>query len=224
MVVLLDSGWEDSGGADLTDGGKWNAGSFFSGAGVGSVVASPVHRGNYAFNHFCPIGTYGGTIYQVPSPSSTLSVRNYCRVDIIQDYDGFGCGIQGTIDTIANSLNITSSAEKWTLFCWANSGWQTYLSSARTINPNQWYCIELDAFIDAIAGFFKVYIDGTLEINQTGLDTTGHGDCNRYWCGAGPWSNPASDFNATFDDAIVQDSGYIGPLTTGAPALGTFLF
>jgi len=74
---------------------------------------------------------------------------------------------------------------------------------------NTWYCVELYAKIDGSAGEYKVYIDGTERISETGLDTDDRGNVDQIQTGL-PQSNANLEHAHRIDCVFVADE-YIGP-------------
>ncbi len=75
FTELFSSGWEDSGGSDITDGGKWT-GTY----GTPTVVGSPVHHGSYAAKLQAGEASNKFIWKDLGATYSTLFIRAYVQI------------------------------------------------------------------------------------------------------------------------------------------------
>lgn len=73
---------------------------------------------------------------------------------------------------------------------------------------NTWYCIEVK-FVRAVSGEYKVWLDGTEVITNTGVNTTGVTGASRIVAGWNSGSVAAGD--VVWIDCVVVADAYIGP-------------
>ena len=163
-IRLLSSGWENSGGTDVTDGGLWT----YSGSGA-SVVTSPVHNGVYACSFTA--GTGGGYSYvhaNITDSSTQCNLRFYVDFSSLPSggscplaYIGtsYGSGSYG----IRLELNNNGAGTVFHIDdCYGN----TYASGTTILKTNVWYCVELQATESSTTGS-QLYLNGNLEIHST---------------------------------------------------------
>lgn len=83
--------------------------------------------------------------------------------------------------------------------------------STETVSVDTWYCLELGRYYAASGGWLRLWVDGSLVCELTGL--TQNESCGRIVCGF-PGSSYAGAFasEAYVDDVIAADSGPIGVL------------
>jgi len=98
-----------------------------------------------------------------------------------------------------------------------------YHANISTINPDTWYCLEIYSEVHATAGVLKLWVDGNLVVNQSGLITNGLGNIARgsalSYTEWGAW-NPTDI--TLYHDCYVIDSSYIGPESAGETTLNKF--
>lgn len=81
--------------------------------------------------------------------------------------------------------------------------------TAWSYNVNTWYCFELGALMGSAAnGFYKVWADGVLIFNFTGLDTSGRADIDCIDVGI-IYTDSTNTHNVRIDCVAVADA-YIG--------------
>lgn len=84
------------------------------------------------------------------------------------------------------------------------------------IAANTWHYVEVELVIHDTTGSFKVWVDGTQVINQTGVDTRSNvgvnpADADTIWLGI-DGSNPAGSNVCSFDDFYYRDTNtHLGP-------------
>jgi len=169
FTELFSSGWENSGGADATDGGAWTGVS-----NTPTVVASPVHHGNYA----CSFDIQPEYCYKTFGSAYTeLYMRAYVRLTTMpsantQEIMLYRFKNAGANQVMAAALNNNGVNTRWGLQ-YRDNGWQGAASSSQQMNPsvNTWYCVEIHAKIAAGAGVYQMWVNDSelTDITKTGI-------------------------------------------------------
>ena len=164
MTEIFSSGWENSGGSDVTDDGAWTGSS-----GSPTVVGTPVHTGSYGLK--AEVTVTGGCYVTKTLASSyaELYARFYVQVNAVTTQ------IRGFLqlnDEYGNSIGAVGvDSSRHLQLRYYNAGVQT-ATSTTILTLDQWYCVELYVYQSDTVGQFKVYLDGT-EVNdlaQTNCD------------------------------------------------------
>jgi hypothetical protein len=82
-----------------------------------------------------------------------------------------------------------------------------------TISPslNVWYCVELYSYISGTAGIARLYVNGSLILEQTGLVNNTYGNVNLIIIGKIYEGDPGT----VYIDCVVVADTYIGPEVVG---------
>lgn len=188
MTIILSSGWENSGGADITDGGIWTS--------AGSIaLTNSCRSGRFAV----AASTTRALVYTFPSPKLSDGFVQIAfkrgstpsgNTNFIEIYDsGYVSGVILYLDT-SNVLQITCP-----------SG--TY-SSGVTIALNAWYILEIERVVGAGNGIVRLWVNGELMVEKTA--ETISGNLNEVDTGLTSYSGA---FDVVIDDVHVSDA-YIG--------------
>lgn len=89
-----------------------------------------------------------------------------------------------------------------------------FYDSGVPITLNQWYYVEI-AYKKAVAGFYKLWIDGELKVNQA-ADTSAKNNVDRIMLGNLNFGGVTFTENS---DCVIVDSAYIGPEAAGGPTV-----
>lgn len=197
-------------------------GTAVEGTGTVSVSATQQHHGansikvTGASDSDCAYVQKSG----LGDTSEYASVRFYIYVDkfsvadgsytqIIQSYlSGGWQWFRLDLKDSTRKLRLTSNTDA--------DGWNTVVTSATTLNEDQWYCVEIYFRSHATLGFYKVYLNGVEvgDLTLTGLDTDSMGGVDEIRLGnKGPRSYGANEFTAYYD-CIILDTTYIGVEST----------
>ena len=188
-TTILSSGWEDSGGTDVTDAGKWKGS-----VGSPTVVTSPVHHGTYALK--CP-GTRSG-VYLIDQVVSDAFLRFQARrnttptasMNIGELWDsGYGYGVYAYVDT-SNVLYLHAPSGNY--------------SSGVTLSVDTWYCIKIERKVGSGNGLAKLWVNEVLKVERTTETITG----NTFEIDVGTLSYTGT-LTAYFDCVVFADA-YIG--------------
>lgn len=201
------SGWEDSGGSDLTDNGRWTSSS----GTKCSVQSSVTYHGDYAMmlENTDTDNDYSLVNLTLPSEKTELWGRAYIRVNsvgtyyirnIIQFRDGnaneiFGIGIKTTRYIYAR---------------YRDNGVYEDTSSTAQLTLDVWYCLELHCKIHDSDGQIHTYLDGdeVTDITHTGLDNRVAADLKYFRVGA----NNSWATTRIYYDCVICADAYIGML------------
>jgi len=215
---VFSSGWENSGGTDVTDAGAWNT------VERSTISTSIKHSGSYALNA-TPTGAWGwGTAQKTVAAVQTMVISAYVYIT-----DFTNCTSQRFLFVWApDSSQVvcdagTADNTHWLIHGWGESGsWQ---SSATTINTGQWYNLTLVAHAHNAAGteetgYYYLYVDNTLQVSKTGLTDNEYGSPTKGFVGAGDWGGATGIFWAYVDDIIIADTSLGGGDST-CPTFGS---
>jgi len=209
FTTIFSSGWENSGGTDVTDGGAWT--SYYQGTGNTLQVSSvDKHHGNYSLR-----AVNGGTdenwVRKDVGSQSTLYTRFYIKVTNL--------GLSTVVLYHAADVGyftcvwITSSGNLRLRYY---DGGSTYtVTSSTTLSTNTWYCLEFKAVKSTTAGEYRVYLDGSevTDLTQTNKNNGSGGiDFIRVGSACGYQS---SNSLAVYIDCVVVADTYIGPEVAG---------
>jgi hypothetical protein len=212
LTDYINSGWEDSGGTDTTDDGKWDSEQAGSSDDV-TVETSDPHHDTYHIDCYCN-GDGGDSAYmrKTVSALTTLFVRHYFKVITALPATGENFNIlqiNGS-DWIAY-VRLYNDSGTYKLQLGYHSG-ASHSYSTWTISPtlalNTWYCVELKVVVHASTGEYRVFWNGTERITQTSLDTNEHGNIGAFEVGE-RWSTGATAHKIRVDCAKASDA-YIG--------------
>lgn len=86
------------------------------------------------------------------------------------------------------------------------------LTASATYSAGNWYCLEIGFDVDAAAGFHKVWFEGNLIIDDSGIDTSGSNNFDKIRLGE---QSQGSNGYVVYLDCVVVDSSYIGVEAAG---------
>jgi len=172
--------------------------------GTCSIQSGTVHSGSYAAyfqNHLG--GSWNSVTATIPD-SSNLYLRAYVRFSTLSKSSQYILAFTDATDSSPIALAGTSDGTHWQ--CWVQNGY-TFTSVATTINPDQWYCMELYVKIGAgLSGAAYLYINGVKVAGSTGIRTSAAGNIFHVAVGA----IEGGEYNVYIDD-VVASNGYVGP-------------
>ena len=218
FTEFLNSGWEDSGGTDVTDDGKWDGTSVDSGCTL-EVQSTTKYAGTYAAHAIITSGNRRAYIYKDFTAQSTAYSRVYVR---FSSFPASGDSV--TFNFLAGSVGWVQMVEvyndsgtvKWRLYYHNGTSHTGGLTETlETDNPSldTWYCVEQKYVQDASSGEARVYINGVEKITKTGLNTSSAGSAGRFHSALfGRTSNLSGNVEVYVDSCVVADT-YIGPET-----------
>lgn len=169
MTTILESGWENSGGSDVTDNAAWDNSS-----GTPTISSATKKTGSYALS--CnATSTY---VYkQLASAYSDLFLQfdvYFSSLPTVTDDSVNLCRL-ADVDW-NNSLRVyvekTSGGLKWALY---SGGTYYYYLPDSAITTGVWYRIQLRRKVGAGNGVGEVYINGVKRIEQTAETVTNNG-------------------------------------------------
>jgi hypothetical protein len=182
-----------------------------------TVLGVLPHHGSYSarFTSNGGGGTERAYITRSIAAPSGLYVRGYFNIASglpLQDAnDRFNIyALQNGATTIASlGVRRSGTSDLWSLT--SNVGtW--YASSGPSMNT--WYCVEFYALVASSGGIFRVWVNGQLIIEQTGLNTAGAGSVNSVRTGLA-YVYSITNSVTLYSDCYVFSGNYVG--TEGAP-------
>lgn len=161
-----------------------------------------INSDEYAYIEFTTTATVYTRFYV---NFQTIPTSNGQYADLMAVRDGYD-GTWGAIPYIYRT-----GAKNW-LYC-AKGDWSdcsdTYQWDPST---DTWYCLEVGFYQHASAGWIRVWLDGVLRIEETGLDTSG---CSTDTIFMGQYDHGGTQLTMLYDCVVIDNSTYIGPETEG---------
>jgi hypothetical protein len=190
---------------------KWSGPSVTSGE-TATVVGTLPHHGTYGARFTSNAGGGFESAYVYKSiASSELYVRGYFNIANglpLQDTDDrFNLlALQsGTSYTIASAgVRRSGGVDRWSI----TSSAGTWLASVGP-SMDHWYCVEFYAKIASSGGIFRMWVDGVLVLEQTGLNTASVGTIAQVRTGLTYVSGVTSSLEV-YGDCYVMSNNYIG--------------
>lgn len=205
--------------AIFTDGFESGDFSAWSGSSVTSgdsavVTGLSSHHGLYS-GSFATNGGGGverAYVYRSIDPQSELYARGYFNVQsglpLLNTGNRFNllAFLSGSTTLGVLSVRRFDGADVWSISSVA--GGQSYASSGPVMG--QWYCVEFYVKVASKGGVFRMWVDGVLVLEQTGLDTDAYGDVNSVRSGL-VYVEGETQSVSVYGDCIVVSDAYIGP-------------
>jgi len=209
FTTLFTSGWENSGGIDVLDGGAWTAEGVTAG-GLNSVVLAPVHSGTYAYQA-SPSGldqSFAQVSKTLLGTANPLYLRFYININIINT-NGLTLlarvcsgGNEFLGDSSRDICSVTIQGVGTDLYLHNNLGGY---SCGVALVQGVWNCIEIGEYW-GVNGWQKLWLNGILVNSQT-LDNSG------FWSASdgvilGLFHINSNDavLYAVYDDVVVADT------------------
>jgi hypothetical protein len=191
-TTIFSSGWENSGGTDVTDGGAWTGT-----VGSPTVQGTTVNSGSYAMNV-----TDATRVYKTITAEDEAWYNSTIYLGAkTEDWRVFY-----QLYSVTNAVNIiTVMFNKFNTFkIWYYSGSSStnVQDLATTMNTGTWYNLGLHYKVDASEGSIDLYLNDVAIWNSGNLDTSYQGNVERFYVG------DTGDMNADFyyvDDVSITD-------------------
>ena len=178
-----------------------------------SVVSDIAHHGTYSLKS--SITSTGGraVVYKTITGQDDLYVRVYVNFGSLPDASGediwfitiaTGTPVSGEVAKM--SIYHDGSGIKLRVHNFAN-GISYYSSDYLSINTDTWYCFELHLKRGDSDGILEAWVDGTLKIQQTNIDTNTGSAYTNVWVG----QNYCDVVCDIWVDCVVFADTYIGP-------------
>ena len=176
------------------------------------VVGSPAHHGSYAVHVIGQNGVWNAHVTKSGFNLSEAYVRWYMRFSSLPPADGNNARIAsfGGASTEVCRFFVRNSGGNQQIaiqgFPWVQNGSYSY-----GFQTDKWYCFEYSFKNDASTGWHKVWLDGNLVIDLTGVNTSSVGNfASIIALGV----HLSSGFNTElFLDCVVVADTYTGPET-----------
>jgi hypothetical protein len=196
-----------SDGFESGDFSAWDGN--YSGTGDDPTITSTdVHNGSYAAEF--DVDAWGDSYcWKDVSGYDTVFARWYQRFEDVPDSNGeyfqtFRLKDASAVTICTIQLQNTSGTMQLRLI-------EVFPSSNTTVSytfsTSTWYCFELKFVRDSSDGEYRVWIDGSPVISDTGLDTSGAGQPRRFIFGRASYGSIATVTQV--DDVVIADT-YIG--------------
>ncbi|MGD2187063.1 MAG: PilC/PilY family type IV pilus protein, partial [Desulfobacterales bacterium] len=201
-AYLFEDGFESG------DKSAWDFGHTQPGDQVQALPGSTVYEGNYAL--FCftdPIETGGQAwVTKTFAAQNKLYMRAYFYFDSFFNVSDYVTLLKYAHTNWNNLLSVTYD-ETDTLYLWNSIAGEAYGHATGTvITKNEWHSIEM--MIDVNAGEARLWIDGNLDIEATGVNLGTNGVV-RVTAGIS-WQEPKTESHTLYMDNVVVDTQYIG--------------
>lgn len=170
--------------------------------GSPAVVSTQKHHGTYSAEFDASNERANKTF----AGQTTVFVRTYLRLGAVPPSGQLirFLNLFGGASEIARLIIIESTGLRLRLTRYYPT--TTTFNYAYSFQANTWYCIELK-FAKSVSGEYRVYLNGSEVITNTGIDTSGAGDASEIRAG-----QTYSDYTVTsWVDCVVVADAYIGP-------------
>lgn len=180
-----------------------------------SVITTYRHHGKYCLQmqNPTPAGGEYGRVYTTFTGGLSLYMREYIRLNELftAGWQGLGPRFANTVPYTIGYVIIDCPNLKWGVRGRSGGSLTSFWEATTSkMQAGIWYCVELYAYLDNSAGIWRLWIDGTLKINQTGLDTYDGWNIDRAGSNFYIGTNEAAARTEYFDCAAIS-SMYIGP-------------
>ncbi len=139
-----------------------------------TITTTPVHHGSHAMQ--ANLASWAAANCRASkniTSSSAVYMRCYVRMEDLFT----GSGLKGIGPRFYYSggssiafVIVDCPNNKWGIR--NNVSSTSYFESGTSaINPDQWYCLELYINVNSASGELKLWVDGILKVDQTGLNT-----------------------------------------------------
>jgi len=173
-----------------------------------TVVTTQKHHGTYSAYFVVSVAGRWCVVYKTLTEQTTFYMRFYFYLNSegLDDNDLMATsyiGIGTTTTIVRAKIRQVSGALRWAFEYKNGSGTttETHASAAPTLGS--WHCVEIGAYIHSSAGWAKMYVDGNLLFDKTGLNT-GTSGATRFEVGV------ADDVATAYVDCVVVADTYIG--------------
>lgn len=168
--------------------------SLTSSSGAPSIVTDQVHHGTYAL--------YMPVTYQYVTKTVTGQTLIYFNFKFRTPSSFSGGSLARLYDgsnSIAARLSFTSTKIQLDRY---KPDYASLIAN-QIFSANTWYTVEIAIQVDATVGFHKVWVNGTLKIDEENVDTSGYGTITGVWL-------IVSNADGIWFDCITVSSGPIG--------------
>jgi hypothetical protein len=187
-----------SNGFESGDLSAWNGSTTGTGDTIGASTVQ-ANTGTYSARaEVDNVATGRAFVFKDFAGQTTVYAKNSIYLD-----PAFAIGINAEImyltDDLAQQILAAHIKNDMTLNLWNNVAGESY-ATATTISKGVWHTVEMMAVINGASSEARLWLDGNLEIVQTGIDL-GANPITRFSTGYF-WSNPADDPNIVYVDDV----------------------
>ncbi|MGD6808111.1 MAG: hypothetical protein ACQCN3_00270 [Candidatus Bathyarchaeia archaeon] len=176
--------------------------------GSPTITSAQKHHGSYAMQAVLGSGSaVNCRASKNITSASTVYMRCYVKMEDLftgSGLKGIGPRFHYSGGTAIAYALVDCPNNKWGIRNSANST-NYYETGTSTINPDQWYCLELYILVHNTAGELKLWVDGVEKVSQTAINT---GTNNVSGISVNAYSQNAEGTERTiyFDCAIAADT------------------
>ena len=161
MTSIFSSGWENSGGSDVTDDDAW-----LTSSGEITVSTTEKNSGTYAAKILLSAGTSGWVIKTI-SAAGDVYLRAYVYIDSASSDTAHQYLRLGSSTGDVSFGAYTSDGSSWVLYIDGDGLWDMWGS----VTPNAYHCFELRR--SSTSGIVQAWLDDTLVVDESGLTVSG---------------------------------------------------
>jgi hypothetical protein len=187
-------------------------------SGGGTVTASQdfAHHGSWSAKSVTGTAGSTGRVYKTVAHGTEMYLRDYFRISTLPGSSGVTAMLlfyrRGSNNMQLGGIRHDGASAKWSLGIWSSGlGDFTWVYGTHTPVVDHWYCLEMYQKLGSGTGEAKLWVDGTLEISQTGLTTRYTDYIDAPAVGVNTWDSSLA--TTVYSDCAVVDSSYIGPET-----------
>jgi len=185
--------------------------------GTIEVESNNPHHGTYNARAYPNTGTGYAFCKKQDIQRTTLYIRVYAKLTTLPSSGktllGFLQARYASAVRFQAGIRNNSGTYEWALNYWVDNDNSAFAYVASTIMTGTWYCIEAAQFYDASTGWAKLWIDGDLKIDITGIDTSANYRPYNFYCGA-QMAAIDQEYEVFLDCYIAADA-YIGTEEAG---------
>ena len=211
--------------ADGYESGDFSAWTQTLSGGGGStpvIDSNTVHHGSYSAKLQINTGAsaYSLTRKTFASSYSELYARDYVYIDALPDCAGAGgldyIGVGSSSGTLVTGGIYKDAAGNYYWSTYGQlPGWAWRSGQQETPSVPAWYCLELYVKVHESAGVVKLWVDGTLKVDLSNLDSDAVGNLTRADARLeSPGGVSQGSGKIVYVDCVVVADTYIGPEAT----------
>jgi hypothetical protein len=209
--------------SDGFESGNFDAWSNTGTGGGATIDVEDVHPHHETYNaiygSLIDANDFAIAVKTLVSEQSEIYMRAYLQFATVPQsttIQDIGCSFANVTSAgiLWSGLQKVGADVYWGVEAVVGGTWTSYLEAVAS-NPvaDTWYCVEIYLKVDGAAGIVKLWVDGSLKVEQTDLDTDNRGNVKDIKLGA--YLNATEGASITmYSDCVVVADTYIGPETT----------
>jgi hypothetical protein len=212
FTVIFQDGFESG------DFSAWT-GTYVARSGTITVTSNDKHHGTYSAR-FTGLGREedAASVYKAITAIADVFTRIYLKVPGEPSLVGWGATINYYGSDHLAKVIYDRVNDYWGVRFYDGYSWQNVWGSvAKPLTANTWTCLEFEVYVHSSAGYFKVWINGTLVCNPTNLRTDAKGNITRVYVGEIYLDGTETVATYGYYDCVVVADTYIGPEVAPKP-------